>query len=193
MNAREEITQLLVEVSEGRDEAWEPLMATVYDELRRLARGRLRLERRGHTLGTTALVHEAYLKLVNLDRLQWHNRGQFFAIAAQAMRRILVDYARTAKRLKRGGGQTPASLEEQLDKQEAVPLPAMTETDADELLALDRALTRLGAVSERQRQVIEWRAFVIRLFEDVDPVQAQGSSVTTRSLLISGPPEFGTN
>ncbi len=155
MSAREEITQLLIEVAQGREEAWEPLMGKVYQELRMLAHQRLRFERRGHTLGTTALVHEAYLKLVNLDRLHWQNRSQFFAVAAQAMRRILVDYARTAKRLKRGGGQVPLSL----DDPDQNALPVMSEEEAEELLALDEALTQLGAISERQRQVVELRFF----------------------------------
>lgn len=155
MAAREEITQLLLDLSEGKEEVWEELMAKLYDELRRLAHGRLRFERKGHTLSTTALVHEAYLKLINLDRLQWQNRTQFFAVASQAMRRILVDYARTAKRLKRGGSQAPLSL----DDPEHHVLPMMSQEDAEELLALDEALTRLGAISERQRQVIELRFF----------------------------------
>lgn len=175
MHAREEITQLLVDVSEGREEAWEPLMAKVYDELRQLAHGRLRYERRGHTLSTTALVHEAYLKLVNLDRLQWQNRGQFFAIASQAMRRILVDYARTAKRLKRGGGQAPLSL----DTQDLDP-PMMTEADANDVLALDDALDRLGAVSTRQRQVVELRFFSGLTIQETADVLGVGLNTVKR-------------
>ncbi|HMB91944.1 MAG TPA: ECF-type sigma factor [Rhodothermales bacterium] len=176
MHAREEITQLLIEVSEGQEAAWEPLMAKVYDELRQLAHGRLRFERRGHTLGTTALVHEAYLKLVNLDRLQWQNRGQFFAIASQAMRRILVDYARTAKRLKRGGGQAPVSL----DAQQSEPLPMMTEEDADDMLALDDALDRLGAVSTRQQQVVELRFFSGLTIQETAEVLGVGLNTVKR-------------
>lgn len=155
MSARDEITALLVELVEGQEGVWDELMAKVYEELRHLAHRRLRLERPGHTLNTTALVHEAYLKLVNLDHLEWQNRAQFFAIAAQAMRRILVDYAKTAKRLKRGGGRQPISLDEQGEDH----LPAISDEDADALIALDDALTRLGLVSERQRQVVELRFF----------------------------------
>lgn len=155
MADREEITALLIELSEGREEVWDELMAKVYDELHRLAHGRLRMERPGHTLNTTALVHEVYLKLVNLDHLQWHNRAQFFAIAAQAMRRILIDHAKAARRLKRGGAHQPVSL----DEQDEAGIPALTEEDVGVLLALDDALTRLGRVSERQQRVVELRFF----------------------------------
>ncbi len=155
MTASEEITALLVELAEGRTDVWDELMASVYDELRRLARGRLRYERRGHTFSTTALVHEAYLKLVDLDRIQWENRAQFFAVASTAMRRILIDHARAAKRLRRGGGRETISLEERGDDR----VPAMSNQDADDLLALDAALERLSAVHERQQQVVELRFF----------------------------------
>lgn len=155
MNAHGDITRLLLHLSEGNDTAWDDLMAVVYHELRQLAHQRLRWERKGLTLGTTALVHEAYLKLVNIDRLQWQNRAQFFAIAAQAMRRIVIDYAKTAKRLKRGGGQRPLSL----DADDLGPLPDLTEEDADDLLALDDALHKLATLDDRQRQVVELRFF----------------------------------
>ena len=154
-DARHQITQLLAAVSDGREDAWEPLMVSVYDELRRLAHGRLRFERQGHTLGTTALVHEAWLRLVDLDRLPWQGRGHFFAVAARAMRRILVDHARATKRHKRGGSRERVPLEEA----EGEALPNLTDEDADELLALDQALTRLGEASERQRKVVELRFF----------------------------------
>ncbi len=176
MPAPEEITALLIELAEGREEVWDELMANVYNELRRLAHRRLRLERPGHTLDTTALVHEAYLKLVNLDQLQWKNRAQFFAIAAQAMRRILVDYAKTAKRLKRGGGQRPVSLDE---KGEA-HLPALSEEDTDALIALDDALTRLGAVNERQRQVVELRFFSGLTIQETAEVLGVGLNTVKR-------------
>lgn len=176
MSAREDITQLLVELADGRAEVWDELMAQVYGELRRLAHGRLRHERPGHTLSTTALVHEAYLKLVDLDQIQWQNRSQFFAIASTAMRRILVDYARTAKRLKRGGGQKPISL----DEPDADRLPVMTEEDADDMIALDEALTRLGAVSERQRQVVELRFFSGLTIQETAEVLGVGLNTVKR-------------
>jgi len=155
MTASEEITALLAELAEGKTEVWDELMARVYDELRRLARGRLRYERRGHTFSTTALVHEAYLKLVDLDHIQWENRAQFFAVASTAMRHILIDHARTAKRLRRGGGRETISLDERVEDR----VPAISNQDADDLLALDAALDRLGAVHERQQQVVELRFF----------------------------------
>lgn len=155
MNTREEITALLTSLSESDGDAWDQLMARVYDELRRLAHGRLRREAPGQTLSTTALVHEAYLKLVDLDRLQWKNRAHFFAVASTAMRRVLVDCARAARRTKRGGGKRAISLD---DRPERL-LPAMPQLEADELLTLDEALNRLEAVSRRQRQVVELRFF----------------------------------
>jgi len=126
-------------------------MPLLYDELRMVARKQLRRERRNHTLGTTALVNEAYLKLVGQQRLKAEDRGRFFAIAATTMRRILIDYARTRKRLKRGGEQTPVPL----DEAEAF----LTDREADEVLALDDALNRLAAVNPRGSQVVQYRFF----------------------------------
>ena len=122
----------------------------VYQELRRLARSRLRSERDGHTLNTTALVNEAFLKLAQSEELRWAGREQFFALAAQTMRFILVDYARARKRQKRGDGQAPVSLDE------ARFLP---EKRADELIALDEALTNLAARDARLSRVVEYRYF----------------------------------
>lgn len=176
MSGPDEITALLAELADGREEVWDELMVHVYDELRRLAHGRLRHERPGHTLSTTALVHEAYLKLADLDHLQWKNRAQFFAVASTAMRRILVDYARAAKRLKRGGRQRPISLDEQGEDR----LPAMSQEDADELLALDDALNRLGAVHERQRKVVELRFFSGLTIQETAEVLGVGLSTVKR-------------
>ena len=146
-----EVTQLLHRLDRGDDDALERLMPLLYDELRMVARKQLRRERRNHTLGTTALVNEAYLKLVGQQRLNAEDRGRFFAIAATTMRRILIDYARARKRLKRGGGQTPVPL----DEAEAF----LTDREADEVLALDDALERLAAVNPRGSQVVQYRFF----------------------------------
>src|SRR5829696_4596860 len=106
------ITDLLLQASDGDAAAMEQLFPLVYEELRRVAHRALSREGPGHTLGTTGLVHEAYLRLVDQTRVEWQNRSHFYAIAAQAMRRILVDYARRHRRIKRGGGQRPLQLEE---------------------------------------------------------------------------------
>jgi RNA polymerase sigma-70 factor, ECF subfamily len=123
----------------------------VYHELRRIAHAHLRGERPGHTLNTTALVHEAYLKLVGVERVEWQDRAHFYAAAAGAMRRILIDYARTRKRVKRGG-------------ENAVQVPLVEALDlaverSEDLLALDEALTRLETQNQRQGRVVECRCF----------------------------------
>jgi RNA polymerase sigma factor (TIGR02999 family) len=121
----------------------------VYDELHRLAHHYMRGERREHTLQTTALVNEAYIRLVDLDRMQWRDRAHFFAMAATLMRRILVDYARERSRDKRGGGVSVTSLDEQV---------AVSKASVD-IVALDEALDRLAAMDHQQSQIVELRFF----------------------------------
>ena len=144
------ISQLLHELSRGRGEALDRLVPLVYDELRRIAHGQLQGERAGHSLNTTALVHETYLKLLKINQVQWQDRAHFFAVAARLMRRILIDYARATRRDKRGGGATRVSLDEAFD------LPVAC---TDDLLALEEALARLEELSERQGRVVECRCF----------------------------------
>lgn len=127
------------------------LLPLVYDELRGLAGGQLNREATGHTLSATALVHEAYVRLADRDRLDARDRGEFLAVAAQSMRRVLVDHARTRRRQKRGSGQVPISLD-------AVEHLVGDET-AEELIALDEALERLAAANPRAAQVVERRFF----------------------------------
>lgn len=146
-----EVTELLAEVCRGRHNAVSQLMPLVYEELRRLARHHMRRERSDHTLQTTALIHEAYLRLVEQRDTNWKNRAHFFAVAAQLMRRILVDYARASHTEKRGGDAEILSLD--LD-----PI-ALSEEKSRELIALDEALTRLTDLSPRQSQIIELRFF----------------------------------
>jgi RNA polymerase sigma factor (TIGR02999 family) len=131
-------------------EALDKLMPIVYDELRRQAARYLRRERAGHTLQTTALIHEAYVRLVDQRRVQWQNRAHFFGIAGQMMRRILVDHARTKKRAKRGGSDVKISL--------ADATVLVQEQDLD-VVALDEALTRLAEIDEQQSKVVEFRFF----------------------------------
>ena len=150
MATQKRATELLLSLGNGNREALDELVPLVYDELRAIARGKLRYERSGHTLNTTALVHEAYLKLVQFDRVQWQSRAHFLAIAAQAMRNILVNHALRRKRVKRGGGAPHAPLEEAAD------LPA---TEADRILSLDAALDRLTAVNPRHARIVECRFF----------------------------------
>lgn len=145
------ITQLLHDWKSGKKEAFDELMPLVYDELRRQASYYLKGERAGHTLQTTALINEAYMKLVDKNEIEYENRNHFFAIAANAMRRILVDYARTRNREKRGGQN------EDLPLDEAFYIPA-NEKSVD-LVTLDEALTRLAKFDERQASVVELRYF----------------------------------
>ena len=137
----QEITQLLRQWSEGNREGLDQLLPLVYDDLHRQAARYLRRERADHTIQPTALIHEAYLKLIDQRDVQWQSRTHFFAIAAQLMRRILVDYARTKHREKRGGAELKLPLEE-------AALVVVDEKGVD-LLALDEALTRLAAMDEQ--------------------------------------------
>jgi RNA polymerase sigma factor (TIGR02999 family) len=152
-----EITELLRHASHGRKEAFDRLLPLVYDELNVLARRRLRLERAGHTLNTTALVHEAYLKLVDQTRVEWKSREQFFAVASEAMRRILIDYAKRRKTGKRGGAQVHVPLDHAEDV--ATSDNPFTDDQATELLSLDDALTRLAAFNPDGARIVQYRFF----------------------------------
>ena len=144
------VTQLLVELRDGQSGAMDRLFPLVYEELRRIARRALRRERTGHTLATTGLVHEAYLRLVDQTRIEYRDRAHFFGIAARAMRQILVDYARRHRAAKRGGAQRVVTLDEG-----ALALEDRAET----LLALDEALTDLEQVDARLGQIVQCRFF----------------------------------
>jgi RNA polymerase sigma-70 factor (ECF subfamily) len=147
-----ELTQLLIAWSEGNQHALELLAPLVYAELHRLAHRYMNRERRGHTLQTTALVHEALLRLIGNPQESWQNRAHFYAIAAQMMRRILVDYARANLRVKRGGEKTRIALED-LD-------PHISEHALDpEVIALDAALNKLAEIDLRRSRVVELRFF----------------------------------
>ena len=150
MESPEGITQLLVDWGNGDQAALERLMPLVYAELRRLATNYLRRERTGHTLQPTALVNEAYLKLVGQKNAKWQNRAHFFAISAQLMRRILVDYARSRNYLKRGGGMPKVSLSE---------AAGVSVERAADFVALDDALESLAAIDPRKSRIVELRFF----------------------------------
>ena len=147
---RNDVTQLLQQWQRGDPGAMDRLLPLVYDELRRVARARLRSERDTHTLQATALVHEAYLRLVGAGRPTAQNRAHFFAIAARLMRQILVDHARRRRARKRGGGETAITLPEWV---------RTPEIDVVDLLALDQALVELTAMDPRLTQVVELRFF----------------------------------
>lgn len=145
------VTQALLELSRGESAALDRLLPAIYEHLRRIAQRELRRERPDHTLTPTALVHEAYLKLVQLDHISWQGRDHFFGACAQVMRRILISYARMRRAEKRGGGAAELVTLENA-------IVAATERP-DELVELDEALSRLAALSERQARVVECRFF----------------------------------
>lgn len=150
MSPAPQVTRLLNELSAGDRSVLDELVPAIYGDLREMAHRHLRSERDGHTLGTTALVHEAYLKLADVQRLTWRDRAHFFAVCGQAMRRILVNYARDRSRQKRAGGAPHVSLTDVVVAARERP---------DELLAADEALTRLAELNERHARVVECRVF----------------------------------
>jgi RNA polymerase sigma factor (TIGR02999 family) len=166
-----EVTQLLRQWSGGNAAALEKLLPLVYDELRRRAGAYLRQERPGHTLQPTALVHEAYLKLVGGSSIDWKDRAHFFGVAARAMRQVLVDHARARQTAKRGEGHVRVEL----DAAGAVAAPARSL----DLLDLDRALSRLAAMDERQSRLVELRLFAgLTIEEAAEVLQVSHATVS---------------
>jgi RNA polymerase sigma factor (TIGR02999 family) len=163
------ITDLLLQASGGDAAAIDRLLPVVYDQLHRIAHRALQGERSGHTLGTTGVVHEAYLKLVDQTRVGWRDRAHFFAVAALAMRRVLVDYARRHRRAKRGGGASVVTLDEGV---------VSLDERAENLVALDEALTRLSELNPRLSRVVECRFFGGLTEEEI----AEALGVTTRTV-----------
>ena len=145
-----EITQLLLNWKEGDEAALEQLIPLVYPELRKLARRYMGRESPDHTLQTSALINEAYLRLVDQQHVEWKDRGHFFAVAAQVMRHILIDHARSYLYEKRGGGAQHVALEEAV---------VVCDERANELVTLDEALTRLAQIDERKSKIVELRFF----------------------------------
>ena len=146
-----DISQLLRQWSDGNRAALEELLPLVYDELHRQAARYLRRERVGHTLQTTALIHEAYLRLIDQRDVRWQSRTHFYAIASQMMRRVLIDYARAKHREKRGGDNARVPLD--------TVAPVANDEDSVDLIALDQALQRLAELDEQQARVVELRYF----------------------------------
>jgi len=146
----EAVTQILNDARNGRTGAAEQLFQLVYDELRRLAASHMRSERPGHTLQATALVHEAFMRLIRDDRMDWRNRAHFFGAAAEAMRRILVDHGRARAAIRRGGDRRKVSLED---------TPDLSTDRSDEIIAVDAALSRLSNLDPRKGRLVELRFF----------------------------------
>lgn len=172
MSAPEGVTQLLIDWSKGDQAALDKLMPLVYNELRRLATNYLRRERAGHTLQPTALVNEAYLKLVDQRNAKWQNRAQFFGISAQLMRRILVDHARQRQAAKRGGSQ-----QQRLSITSAEALAQKPEID---LLALNEALDQLSAMDPQQSRIVELKFFGGLSIEETAEVLGVGHATVER-------------
>ena len=168
MATRAEVTRLLHAYTDGDSEALDRLMPLVYEQLRWLARARLRGERADHTLQTTGLVHEAYLKLVDINQVSWESRSHFYAMASKVMRRVLINYANKRKAQKRGGGAPHVALEEER---------LLPDDYAETLLELDDALERLEAVHPRPAEAVEHRYFGGLTNEET--AEALGVSVTT--------------
>ena len=170
------VTRLLIEWGDGNQQALEALVPLIYKELRNLAHNFLYRERPGHTLQTTALVHEAYLKLIDQNDARWQNRAHFFAIAAQAMRRILIDSARKHAAAKRGGPQAELSLDEVAD--------IALEPDIN-LLKLDEALNELAKIDSRQSRIVELRYFGGLTIEETAEVISVSPATVKREWMMA--------
>ena len=171
-----DITQLLQRIGSSGGEGLDELLDVVYAELRRQAARYLRRERKNHTLQPTALVNEAFMKLVDQRSVQWQNRAHFFGVAAQAMRRIVIDHARTRQRVKRGGVQQVVTLDEAM---------IATESRSIDVLALDEALTRLAALDERQAKIVELRYFAGLSVEETAEVTALSPATIKREWAVA--------
>ncbi len=171
------VTQLLVLHGQGDSQALEKLLPLVYQELRRLAQSYMRKEGSGHTLQATALVHEAYFRLVDQKDFKWQNRSHFFGVAAQLMRRLLIDHARGKKADKRGGTKVKVTLDEGLH----VPNPE----EGSDVLALDEALQKLSLLNERQGRVVELRYFGGLSLEEIAEVLAISPATVKRDWTLA--------
>ena len=176
MAIRGEVTQLLHGARSGDQDAIERLAPLVYDELRRVARGVFRRERSGHTLQPTVLVHEVFMKLVDEADVNWQSRAHFMAIAARAMRRVLVDHSRSSNAEKRGGGSEVVPLDEAV---------VYTEDRSPEILLLDRALNDLAKLDPRQARIVELRFFGGLTGDEIAETVGVSTATVTRELRIA--------
>jgi RNA polymerase sigma-70 factor, ECF subfamily len=171
-----DVTSLLNKLAAGDQEAAAQLVPLVYEELRVLAARRLRHERPDHTLQATALVHEAYVKLAAQRDAKWQNRAQFFGVASQVMRRILVDYARGQQRIRRGGKQQKVSLDDVL---------LVSPDRTDEVLSVHESLSRLEKLDARQARIVELRYFGGLTVEEIAEVAGISTKTVTRELNVA--------
>ncbi len=170
------ITRLLQAQAEGDQDAYDSLIPLVYEKLRRIAHKRMLGERDDHTLNTTDVVHEAYLKLIEFDRINWQNRSHFYALASKVMRNILVDYAMKKKTEKRGGKYNRVTLQE---------ADAAVEVDLDQLLSIHDALGRLSEFDERRAKVVEYRYFGGLNMEEIGKVLGISTRTVHRDMNIA--------
>lgn len=173
MLSQHDVTQILQEWREGDREALDRLLPLVYDQLKRVARSWLRDERLGHTLNSTAMVHETYLKMIDINQVQWEDRAHFLAMASRVMRRILVNYALKRKAKKRGGDRHKVGLEDDV---------LMLEEYAETLLELDDALQRMGITHPRQSEAIELHYFGGLTLEEAGEVLGVSPATVMRDL-----------
>jgi RNA polymerase sigma-70 factor, ECF subfamily len=176
VDEKEDVTRLLAAIAGGDRAAWDELFPLVYERLRGIARRQLRGEREGHTLATTDLVHEAYFTLVGMDGVRWVDRAHFLGVAARAMRRVLIDYARARATQKRGGRRDRARLE--LDA-----LPARVPDE--QILALDEALRRLEERNERYGRIVECRFFAGMSIEETAEVLGVSRTTVKRDWMVA--------
>ena len=163
-----DVTRLLTAYADGDRHALDRLMPLLYEQLKQLAHSRLRNERNGHTLNTTGLVHEAYTRIANIDRVHWEDRGHFLAMASRTMRRILINYARDRRAMKRGGGRSRVDLDERR---------LIADDHAEALLDLDDALERLEALHPRAGEIVAHRYF--GGLTNAEAAEALGVSLST--------------
>lgn len=179
--AEKPITHILSEIKSGNQEALDKLLPLVYDELRRLANSYLKRERANHTLQPTALVHEAYLRLLGQKEIAWQNRAHFFGVSARLMREVLIEYARAKNRLKRGG-----EFKTQIALDEAVSFAGAKDLD---VVSVDEALTKLERLDERQARIVEMKFFAGMTIEeiaevsDISPATVKREWATAKLLL----------
>ena len=171
MNEPGDVTQALNRLGQGDNDAQSELMRLVYAELKRIAAGQLRRERANHTLQPTALVHEAYFRLIGKDPTTWENRAHFFATAANVMRHILVDHARAARAQRRGGGAAPVEMAEVI---------GAIEDRVEEILAVDQVLDKLSLLSPRQKTIVEMRFYAGLTEEEISEILRVGPRTVRR-------------
>jgi RNA polymerase sigma factor (TIGR02999 family) len=176
MDEKGDVTRLLASVAQGDRGAFEQLFPLIYDELRRIARAQLRRERTGHTLATTDLVHEAYFALVGMNAVTFNDRSHFLAVAARAMRRVLINHAVARLAQKRGGGRQQTTLDV-----EALP----ADLPDEEVLALDEALRRLEAYNERYGRIVECRFFAGMSIEETAAALAISPATVKRDWVVA--------